>query len=288
MCTAWSRVDLIPTSSRATSQAMQLVVATMCLGLVGGPSIRLVARGPPTVRSAPLATRMSAVDELLELINADKDTRTNEDKAQIVHLSDELEASQQGRALLTDPSFVGNYNVAFFDSSVDGGRDRRQFGAGGGSASEGWPRRMRRAALRRAFRQRGSFQHIVSPTELVNFVCFTFFGLLRGSVVARGEGHAVPTRAHRAAAHVTHACTRTGTRTHARTHTRPIARLRRRLRAAAIRRDRRDQRNQRNAPLQPDGPNRLRPAAHRRRRSLLSDHGTGGAAACGAVHDIPR
>ena len=160
-----------------------LATSLLCVGLVArAPHLR-----GTTARGAPPAARMSAVDELLELVNADKDSRTAATRAQIVALSDELAASQQGEALLTDPSFVGNYSVAFFDSSVDGGRDGRRTGSRDDNSEEGWPKRLRRSVLRRTFRQRGSFQHVISPTELVNFVCFTFFGLLRGSVVARGQ-----------------------------------------------------------------------------------------------------
>ena len=123
----------------------------------------------------PAAVAMCASTELATL--AAISDKTAQDKERILTVCKELEAMSDER-YLDSPTLVGNYEVLYYDRSLDGGRDNGEVN----------PRRkggVRQRLLRLFFRQRGSFQHIVDSDKLVNFLSFVFLGL-SGRVVAEG------------------------------------------------------------------------------------------------------
>lgn len=153
-----------------------------------------------SLRAGQPMANAAAVDELLRLLREE-----DKDKAKIISLSESLASA---KPTLADPSLIGNYEVAYFTNSLDGNRDGRDDPEPGSTAAAGTdslreqarPFGLRRKFLRSLFSLRGSFQHIVSESELVNFVCFKFFGCLEGRVVARGEYVQLPAEEVRAIA----------------------------------------------------------------------------------------
>jgi len=148
---------------------------------LGALSATFVARVLPPIANLPIRQRMCShnriaqvtscaraeqiVDELLPLAALTK--ASEPERARLLELSEELEDLGAGASYLTDPTLLGNYEVAFYDRSVDGGRD------GGDVASRRRPPRL----LSKLFRMRGSFQHIVAPGKLVNFVVAAVCGI---------------------------------------------------------------------------------------------------------------
>ena len=127
------------------------------VGLV--PSLVL----PPTVttpRRHPLITLSATSTELAAL--AAIETKTAEDREKILGLSKQLEAPAASSPRYLDaPNLVGNYELLYFDKSVDGGRDGKTK-----------PKSIRRRVLGLLFQNRGSFQHIVDPGLSSNFYGF--------------------------------------------------------------------------------------------------------------------
>lgn len=154
-----------------------LIVASLVAGFV--PQQLPHAARPRRARPCLSATAPS--EELLEL--AALPDKSDALREQILALSERLEAAGEGKPYLSDPTLQGNYEVVYFDRSVDGGRD------GGDTTSSGSevPRSPRRPPklLRQLFRMRGSFQHIVAADKLVNFVEVAACGI-RARVVAEG------------------------------------------------------------------------------------------------------
>lgn len=128
------------------------------------------------LRPATIAMSSSSPSAELAALAAITD-KTAEDRERILALSRELEDIGDTR-YLDSPTLVGNYEVLYYDRSVDGGRDN-------GEANKRRQGGLRQNILGRLFRQRGSFQHIVDSKTLVNFLSFVFLGL-PGRVVAKG------------------------------------------------------------------------------------------------------
>ena len=145
-------------------------MGVLFVGLV--PSLVL----PPTVttpRRHPLITLSATSTELAAL--AAIETKTAEDREKILGLSKQLEApAATSPRYLDAPNLVGNYELLYFDKSVDGGRDGKTK-----------PKSIRRRMLGLLFQNRGSFQHVVDPGRLINFLSFRFLGIT-GKVVAEG------------------------------------------------------------------------------------------------------
>lgn len=110
--------------------------------------------------------------------------KTPEQRAQLLTLCQQLEESGAGVPHLSSPELLGNFEMLYYDSSVDGGRDRGQ------------PPSWLRAVLGAIFSQHGSFQHIPEAGDsngkalgkLVNYVDVGVLGgLLRARCVAQGD-----------------------------------------------------------------------------------------------------
>ena len=137
---------------------------------------------PRAAAVADAADASSASEQLLAL--AATPDKTDEQRAQILALCQQLEVAGTGVPQLSSPELLGNYEMLYYDSSVDGGRD-------------GKPPSWLRAALGAIFSQRGSFQHIPEAGErsdgkalgkLVNYVDVGVLGgLLRARLVATGD-----------------------------------------------------------------------------------------------------
>lgn len=136
----------------------------------------LIPRAPVTPRATP---RMSATTSAALYDLATVPDKTVDDQKQIISLCKQLEEQQGGEQYLDSPTFVGNYELLFYDGSD--GRDQR-------AAVREAPRPtgLRRALRRLLFHQRGSFQHVVGPERLVNILSFSLLGL-HGQFVAEGE-----------------------------------------------------------------------------------------------------
>lgn len=105
-------------------------------------------------------------------------TRNASTVASIDSCLDELAEAGRGRNLLEDAIF-GNYEVAYFSKSVDGDRDgidkkRPATRTIPRALALGW---LPRVVLRKAFRLDATFQHVVRPNVLVNFVRARVFGV---------------------------------------------------------------------------------------------------------------
>ena len=158
---------------------------------VAQPSAALTARPlRPSLRPF-----LADVDRLRSLVlpRASAASKTREQLEQISTLVDTLSATG-GDQYLADGSLYGNYEVAFFDRSVDGGRSNqtntqksRHYAArqSSGYANAKRPG-LRSKLLGSLFSLRHSFQHIVEPNTVVNFVGFRFL-CFPASVTARGS-----------------------------------------------------------------------------------------------------
>ena len=143
-----------------------------------------------------VASLAGDVDRLRGLVlpRASAASKTREQLEQISTLVDTL-SDTGGNQYLTDGSLYGNYEVAFFDRSVDGDRSNwtstqtsRDVAArqSSGLANATRPFGLRSKVLGSLFSLRHSFQHIVEPNTVVNFVGFRFL-CFPASVVVRGS-----------------------------------------------------------------------------------------------------
>lgn len=136
----------------------------------------------PTGRAAtPSGSVAATVDELVGLVakRGGPSSKTMEERARIRAAVEELEnAGESQPNQLEDSRLFDNYEVAYFDRSVDGDRH-----AGYRNATR--PFGLRSKVLGSLFSLRHSFQHVVRPNVVVNFVGFRFCGL-PASVIARG------------------------------------------------------------------------------------------------------
>ena len=158
---------------------------------VAQPSAALTARPlRPSLRPF-----LADVDRLRSLVlpRASAASKPREQLDQISTLFDALSKSG-GDQYLADGSLYGNYEVAFFDRSVDGDRSNqtstqksRDYAArqSSGYANAKRPG-LRSKLLGSLFSLRHSFQHIVEPNTVVNFVGFRFLSF-PASVTARGS-----------------------------------------------------------------------------------------------------
>ena len=141
-------------------------------------------------RSAVRAS-LADVERLRSLVlpRSSAASKTPEQLEQISTLHEQLSASG-GDRYLTDGSLYGNYEVAFFDRSVDGNRSNqgRDYAArqSSGYANATRPFGLKSKFLGLLFGLRHSFQHIVEPNTVVNFVGFRFL-CFPASVTARGS-----------------------------------------------------------------------------------------------------
>lgn len=141
-------------------------------------------------RSAVRAS-LADVEQLRSLVlpRSSAASKTPDQLEQISTLHEQLSASG-GDRYLTDGSLYGNYEVAFFDRSVDGNRSYqgRDYAArqSSGYANATRPFGLKSKFLGLLFGLRHSFQHIVEPNTVVNFVGFRFL-CFPASVTARGS-----------------------------------------------------------------------------------------------------
>ena len=135
-------------------------------------------------RTAVRAALAGDVDRLRALVlpRASAASKTQEQLGQISTLMDTL-SSSGGDQYLTDGSLYGNYEVAFFDRSVDGDRSnqtsRQKSGDYAARQASGYANAthsfvLRSKLLGSLFSLRYSFQHIVAPNTVLNFVGFRF------------------------------------------------------------------------------------------------------------------
>ena len=155
----------------------------------------LLPRAPAQRLVGALASLSDDVDQLQGLVLPRASAaRSAHELDQIRHLFDKLSHMGDGRQYITDGSLYGNFEVAFFDRSVDGDRSKQTSQQksleAGARQSSGFrnatrPFGLRSKMLGSLFSLRHSFQHVVEPNVVVNFVGFCFMGL-PASVVARG------------------------------------------------------------------------------------------------------
>ena len=185
----WPDIEQLSTTSRHLSMSLAVL-------FVAQPSAALTARPlRPSLR--PFGSSLADVDRLRSLVlpRASAASKTREQLEQISTLVDTLSATG-GDQYLADGSLYGNYEVAFFDRSVDGDRSNqtntqksRDYAARQSSGYANATRRpfgLRSKLLGSLFSLRYSFQHIVEPNTVVNFVGFRFL-CFPASVTARGS-----------------------------------------------------------------------------------------------------
>ena len=99
--------------------------------------------------------------------------KTAQENARILELSKNL-ASVSDERYLDSPALLGNYELLYYDRSVDGGRDIHESSITPPRKKSGGLQRFLRRLM---FRQRGTFQHIVASDRLVNFQSFRLLGI---------------------------------------------------------------------------------------------------------------
>ena len=132
---------------------------------------------------AAASSRAALVDDLVDAVlpRTSAADKTSEELAKIRETVEALESLGKGYKYLKDPNLFGNYEVAFFDKSVDmAARDPTK------SDATRRPKTPRSRLLGLLFRLRFSFQHVKAPNTVVNHVGFRFLGL-PATVIARGE-----------------------------------------------------------------------------------------------------
>mmetsp|Transcript_24480 Transcript_24480/g.73458 ORF Transcript_24480/g.73458 Transcript_24480/m.73458 type:complete len:315 (+) Transcript_24480:151-1095(+) len=153
-----------------------------------------------TRTASALRPAKAVVKELLPLLREGGTTRAKGKSpstvAKIDAFLDELAADGAGKNFLDSEALYGNYEVQYFDRSVDGGRD------GGDdvvASSPGLGRKLTKAlfflpllVLRKSIRSEATYQHVTRPKTLVNFVRFRLFGLLPAAVIAKATFERLP------------------------------------------------------------------------------------------------
>mmetsp|Transcript_26226 Transcript_26226/g.68135 ORF Transcript_26226/g.68135 Transcript_26226/m.68135 type:complete len:317 (-) Transcript_26226:9-959(-) len=144
--------------------------------------------------AAPLSRPAGVVvDELLPLLDEGGTTRSRNKSPETIKQIDaclaELREAGRGAKVLDDPRLFGEYEIKYFDRSVDGGRD-------GGDDAVKKPsiaKRLRKAifflpfkAIRLGLKSTGTYQHVLEPKTIVNYVTFKFFGV-PAAVTAKAE-----------------------------------------------------------------------------------------------------
>ena len=171
--------------------------------------------------AAPLSRPAGVVvDELLPLLDEGGTTRSRNKSPETIKQIDacleELREAGRGAKVLDDPRLFGEYEIKccarrparrfdlpsiprhrcdafsfrrYFDRSVDGGRD-------GGDDAVKKPsvaKRLRKAifflpfkAIRLGLKSTGTYQHVLEPQTIVNYVTFRFFGV-PAAVTAKAE-----------------------------------------------------------------------------------------------------
>ncbi len=151
------------------------------------------------------------VTELLELVakgGRSAKAKTDEERARIRALMESLERRNQRVAYLDVPRHAktgsrggellwDNYELAYFDRSIDGapGRSDKRTDPYKNATR---PFGIRSKVLGALFSLRYSFQHVVEPDVVVNYVGFSFVGL-PASVTTRGQWARLDRAAVRAA-----------------------------------------------------------------------------------------
>ena len=165
--------------------------------LAPAPSPLQMRRRAPPPRRSPRASARDDVDELLGLLKrgdrrpADK---TAEERTRIRELMEALERVGAREKYLESKEYVGagrggmllwdNYELAYFDRSIDGGRGSERKGDDPYKNATR-PFGLRSKILGALFGLRFSFQHLVAPDVAVNYVGFSCCGL-PGAVITRG------------------------------------------------------------------------------------------------------
>ena len=189
-----SRVSFTTVSHCRIAPMMCVMAAAMVAAfapplMVGRPMVgRSSVRPQPAIR---LAQGQTTVDELRGLVLPRTSTaqKTPEDRARIRKLIEGLE--RQGSAasywdrvsLLESPALFNSFEVAYFDKSVDGGKDAAY-------AKATRPFGLKSKLLGMLFSLRFSFQHVVRPATVVNHVGFRFCGI-PATVIAKGTFEAL-------------------------------------------------------------------------------------------------
>ena len=144
--------------------------------------------------AAPLSRPAGVVvDELLPLLDEGGTTRSrNKSPASINRIDaclEELREAGRGAKVLDDPRLFGEYEIKYFDRSVDGGRD----GGDDAVTKPSVAKRVRKAlfflpfkAIRLGLKSTGTYQHVLEPKTIVNYVTFRFFGV-PAAVTAKAE-----------------------------------------------------------------------------------------------------
>ena len=171
-----------------------VAAATVANGFAA--ALRPLLRPRTAVRAVTSKASISEdVDQLRGLV-LPRASKSPEQLERIGALFDKISRVGGGKQYLTDGSLFGNYEVAFFDRSVDGDRSNqtsrqksrdyaaRQSSSGYANATR--PFGLRSKVLGSLFSLRHSFQHVVQPSTVVNFVGFRFL-CLPASVTARGS-----------------------------------------------------------------------------------------------------
>jgi len=136
----------------------------------------------PLPRASITMDTSAAVNELRSLVlpRSSSASKTDEQRNKIRELCEVLEQRGSSRDdYLSSASLFGNYEVAFFDKSVDGDRDS-------GYKNATRPFGLRSKLLGSLFSLRFSFQNVQSPNVVCNHVGLRLLGL-PALVTARGE-----------------------------------------------------------------------------------------------------
>ena len=132
--------------------------------------------------SAPLSRPAGVVvDELLPLLDEGGTTRSRNKSPETISKIDacleELREAGRGAKVLDDPRLFGEYEIKYFDRSVDGGRD-----GGDDAVKPSVAKRLRKAIFFLPFKATDSdssrrARTAFEPQTIVNYVTFRFFGV---------------------------------------------------------------------------------------------------------------
>ena len=165
--------------------------------LAYGPAVR--RRCEPRISLAdPRGSTADTVTALLELLprgGQSQSKKTPEQRARIRALVEELESVGASTRYLDNPRYASsggarggellwdNYELAYFDRSIDGGRGSADDKSPAGVGAAATPQKNERSAglrsrlLASLFRLRYSFQHLLEPNGCINYVGISALGI---------------------------------------------------------------------------------------------------------------